>query len=43
VAELLRRRGASLDNDYLARWIAGLDLTKEWEAARRLIDRKTDP
>ena len=42
VAELARRRGPSLDNVYLARWIAGLDLANEWKAAQRLIDRKPD-
>lgn len=39
VAELVRRRGASLDHDYVTRWISGLDLASEWETARRLIDR----
>jgi hypothetical protein len=35
VAAILRVRGESLDNSYLAKWIVALGLDKEWADARR--------
>lgn len=35
VAALLRIAGSELDVDYLRRWIAELDVWKEWQAAQR--------
>ena len=36
VAALLRVRSADLDRSYLARWIAELEVTGQWETASRL-------
>jgi hypothetical protein len=35
-AAILRVRWDALDHSYLAKWIAELDLQKEWDAARRV-------
>jgi hypothetical protein len=35
VAGILRVRWESLDRSYLEKWILELELTKEWEHARR--------
>jgi hypothetical protein len=37
-AWLLRRRGDDLDRAYLDRWVQGLQVGEQWEAARRLAE-----
>jgi hypothetical protein len=37
VAGMLRGQRATLDFEYVQRWVAGLQLENQWEAARNLV------
>jgi hypothetical protein len=41
VAGILKTRWNSLDHPYLTKWIPQLQLTKEWDDARRIADMST--